>query len=237
MTCLDQVQVAYFYALTTRSLAWGLNPADPNQLTLDTAFGSTPGIAFTAKVTITAGAIPLDHLHLRYIQNKTVYTGTVFYDPPPNFVAVLRDGTTLPPHRPLLDSRDNRRPPAPFYDAQFQEHNPAGADRDITATDSPSLTINVIRRSTHGRFQRVDLTETFQMFLVCMDDRRMPRFNALQMLEWTVRYRGTFDAASQTFMPDATAGIVAQASVPATRPPVDHPPLANAVSTFRNSSP
>jgi hypothetical protein len=125
-TCRDQITVTSFQASTTHGLAWRLESGNDNRLALDTIVdGTTPGITFTVTAALRDGAIPVDHLHLRYIQNKTGYTGTVFYAPPPHFVPVLKDGTTLPPHAPLLDRPDasDSRLPLPFYTGQFHETN------------------------------------------------------------------------------------------------------------------
>jgi hypothetical protein len=235
-TCRDQVTVTSFQAHTKGGLAWRLEPHDPNQLTLDTIVdGATPGITFTATATLRDGAVPLDHLHLRYIQNKTRYTGTIFYAPPPHFVPVLRDGTTLPPHDPLLDrpAAADRRLPLPFYTGQFQETPPAGTARRVTASDSPGTAVHVIRKHPRGRFQHIDLTETFRMFLVCVDGRQRGAVEVLRQLEWTLRYGGTFDAGSRIFTPDPKAGITAEPSSLARDVPVVEPPLSNAFSTFK----
>jgi hypothetical protein len=234
--CRDQVTVTSFQASATHGLAWRLEPGDPNQLTLDTVVdGTTPGITFTATAILRDGAVPLDHLHLRYIQNKTGYTGTVVYTPPPHFVPVLRDGTTLPPHAPLLDRPDasDSRLPLPFYTGQFHETNPTGTARRLTASDSPGMAVAVVRTHLGSRFQRIDLTETFRMFLVCVDGRQRGAVEVLRQLEWTVRYRGAFNAASRTFTPDPTAGITAEPSGLARDDPVAEPPLSNAFSTFK----
>jgi hypothetical protein len=234
--CHEQVTVTSFRASATHGLAWRLEPEDPNQLTLDTVVdGTTPGITFTATATLRDGAVSLDHLHLRYIQNKTGYTGTVVYTPPPHFVPVLRDGTTLPPHAPLLDRPDasDSRLPLPFYTGQFHETKPTGTARRVTASDSPGTAVAVVRTHLGSRFQRIDLTETFRMFLVCVDGRQRGAAEVLRQLEWAVRYRGAFDAESRTFTPDPTAGITAEPSGLAHDDPVVEPPLSNAFSTFK----
>jgi hypothetical protein len=147
---------------------------------------------------------------------------------------VLKDGTTLPPHAPLLDRPDasDSRLPLPFYTGQFHETNPAGTARRVMASDSPGTGVAVIRKHRGSRFQRIDLTETFRMFLVCVDGRSHG-FDVLRQLEWTVHYRGTFDAGSPTFTPDRTAGIAAQPGGPARDVPVVEPPLSNEFSTFK----
>ena len=234
-TCRDQVAVTSFQAHTKGGLVGRLEPHDPNQLTLDTVVDGTPGITFTATATLRDGAVPLAHLHLRYIQNKTHYTGIIFYAPPPHFVPVLKDGTTLPPHAPLLDrpAAADRRLPLPFYTGQFQETPPTGTARRMTASDSPGMAVAVIRTHLGSRFQRIDLTETFRMFLVCVDGRQRGAVEVLQQLEWMVRYRGTFDAGSRIFTPDPKAGITAEPSSLARDVPVVEPPLSNAFSTFK----
>jgi len=143
--------------------------------------------------------------------------------------------TTLPPHLPLLDRAKSSasRVRQPFYNGLFQETNPTGAVRQITATDAPGASFPVIQGNTGSTFQRIDLTETFRMFLVCVDERQRGPGETLRQLEWTVLFKGTFGMKSRAFTPDPMAGIVAQPAGPVRDRPVVKPPLSNAVSTFK----
>jgi hypothetical protein len=104
-------------------------------------------------------------------------TGIIFYDRPPNFTPVVRvkagEVTMLPPHLPLLDRTKSSasRVRQPFYNGLFQETNPTGAVRQSIAPDVPGTNFPVIQGDTGSTFQRIDLTTTFRMFLVCVDKR------------------------------------------------------------------
>ena len=143
--------------------------------------------------------------------------------------------TTLPPHLPLLDRAKSSasRVRQPFYNGLFQETNPTGAVRQITATDAPGASFPVIQGNTGSTFQRIDLTETFRRFLVCVDERQRGPGETLRQPEWTVLFKGTFGMKSRAFTPDPMAGIVAQPAGPVRDRPVVKPPLSNAVSTFK----
>jgi hypothetical protein len=236
-TCRDQVQVTSFQARVRGPLEVGVDPWNANNLILDTAKDGQPGITFTAMVTIRTGAVPLDHLHLRYIQNKTAFTGAMVYAPPPHLIPVLRDGSTLPPHAPLLDRPDasDSRLPLPFYPGQFQETPPTGVARQITASDSPGTAVQMTRHNGTSAFQSIHLTSTYRMFLVCVDGRS-GALEVLRQLEWTVLYKGTFNTKSRLFTPDPAAGITAQPSGSAHDTPVRQPPLSNVYSTYKEQS-
>src|SRR5262249_43825802 len=123
MTCADQVEVTSFTASPAPSLMTQVD-IPGNQLNLFTQVGQTKGITFTAQVTVNTGTIPVDHVHLFYIQNVLQFFGIAQYNPPPSIVAGLAMGISFP----ILDwcnlAQCPTLPTLPDYNSDFTETNP-----------------------------------------------------------------------------------------------------------------
>ena len=242
--CTSQITVNAFDAITIPGLR---SVIDQGELSLFTEHGprgallrnlgapgtapvsvSQSGIEFQADVSIADGPIPVDEIHLRFIQNQTAESGAVVYFPAPNRVPVLVGGAEFP----LLDT-DHGGPPPILYDANFIETDPAGPDRIVEAKDSPSLRKIDLTRTTseHGiqRLQSIDVTSAFTMFLVCYDDQD-PTYRSVQALDWSVHYSGSVHPRPLAFVQSADAGITAQASRPESGTPrIDGPAAVDGV--------
>jgi probable HAF family extracellular repeat protein len=229
--CTDQVVVNNFSAQTTTginaiirndtlTLFTQTNPHAPHPRVGD--HGPRPGIAFTADVTINDGPIPISEIHMRYIQNLTGWNGSLVYQPKPDALLALGTSITLP----ILDQAT--QPPPAAYDNDFDETDPTGPARVVTATDSPILfAIALTLLEPVRNLQSVDVEKTFTMFLGCYADQD-PTFRTLSTLDWRALYTGTVNQGSRTtFTQGADAGITAQPSVPSTQSPVQDAPLAN----------
>ncbi len=226
--CTNQVTVNAFTALTTTGLDATIVG---NTLTLLTSRGLTNGIAFQASVSIAQGLAPIPGIHIKYIQNVTQWTGAWVYQPKPDRLASLMGGTTLP----LLDRL--AAPPPPFYDGLFNETNPSGPDRIVTAEDSPEILTTITRTGPDRQLQSVNVTNAFTMFLGCTIGTDQT-FRTLSTMDWIVQYTGTLNPGPPpTFTPGADAGITAQPSIPDGGTPVQVAPIFNDVLTFVDGPP
>ncbi len=233
--CTNQVTVNAFTALTTN----GLNATiSGDSLNLFTKIGTTEGIAFQANVSIAVGLAPIPGIHIKYIQNLTGRIGSEVYQPKPDRLASLMSGATLP----LLDRL--ALPPPAFYDGNFNETNPGGPDRIVTAEDSPFLIDILITRTGPDRqLQNVGVTNAFTMYLGCtvggdQTFQTLSTWRTLSTMDWVVQYTGTLNPGPPpTFTQGADAGITAQPSVPDGGTPEQRPPIVNDVLTFVDGPP
>lgn len=228
--CTDQVVVNDFSAQATT----GLNAiirndelslftqSNPHNRNPRAAHGPSPGIVFTADVTVNDGAIAVSEIHIKYVQNVTGWNGSLVFNPGPDTLLALGEGITLP----VLDKVG--QPPPAFYDNDFKEDNPTGSDRIVTASDSPVFIGIKLTLSEPARtLQSVDIEETFTMFLGCYAEQD-GIFRTLSTLDWRALFAGTINRGSRTtFSQGADAGITAEPSVPSTQTPVEHGPIAN----------
>jgi probable HAF family extracellular repeat protein len=188
-----------------------------------------PGIIFDADVTIDDGDIPVNDIHLAFIQNVTGWNGNLLYSPGPNLVAVV-NGAGLP----LLDT-DSGGPPPVFYD--FVENPKMGSARTVTAQDSPSLKNIVLKNPPRGpELQGVSVSNTFTMYLGCYDEED-PAFRTVAALDWSVLYSGFMTHHPLDFVPSVSSGIDVQPFRADTTPPVQVGPAASDVLDFVPDAP
>ena len=233
--CEGQVQVRSFDAFSRSKLT---SAVMSNKLLLATFSedARSPGIDFLAQVSIKEGLIPIDKIRIRYIQNVTAWTGTVNYNSNPDLVAAFKG--TPPPIPPLLDRADPLRfpnPPPPFYNGAFEETNPQGSVRAVTADDSPLISVPITLTDPARQLQSVDARMDFTMFLGCITDMD-PTFRTLSTLNWTAQFSGTFKLPDK-FKQRSKPAVAAQPSVLGRRSPVQSGPIFNDVLTFVESSP
>lgn len=245
--CRDQAQVIEYNADVEEGLRVIVKEgAYVDLIDLRTDSNGIPGIKFKAVVRISESPLPVDTIHLQYIQNLREFTGTQQYNPPPDLIASLEDGANLP----LVD-RCTRgcpsTPPFPYYNADFEETNPTGPERTVTAADSPHIPSGDPRPIQWGmrvfgiphppwlypqELEGIDVTESFTTYLGCYTDAD-PVFRTLATLDWRAHFVGTFKPGNPPeFIPGSNAGIFIQKTAIGGGVPVQTVPVAIDVITF-----
>jgi hypothetical protein len=227
--CRDQVQVDSFTATTGKGINAEIT-GDKLTLTTGDKHGN-PGIQFLAGITIKNGSIPINAIHIRYIQNLIVSTTAFDYNPNPDLIKVLVPGATFP----LLD-RVSGPPPPPFYEGDFEETDQASSTRSVYATDSPSVFGPITLTGPSRQLQGVDAFSAFRVYLGCVSDGD-PTFQTMATLDWNVLYTGTFNSKQKKFTVGKDAGISAQPSVLDQTIPEQDAPIARDAFIFIESSP
>jgi hypothetical protein len=230
-TCRDQVQVDEFSAKTDKRMTTDITG---NTLRLDTADNQhgIPGLDFIARVTIKDGSIPINQIHMRYVQNMLSSDLTYDYNPNPDVRKVLLPGASFP----LLDMDGESDPPPPFYlGKDWDEINRDGPIRSVLVSDSPWLTAEITSQATGTprQLQGVNSSSMFRMFLGCYSGTDSTTFQTVATLDWSVAFTGTFDSKQKKFKVGKNAGISAAIVYSLSKQnPVLSGPTANKALTF-----
>lgn len=174
--CSKQVQVNTFAACAHCPVAGGsLGSSVPgsvlrynkkgNELKLFTVatFLAFPlaGIKFYADVHINNGALPIDTIHVRYINNLIAFNGSENYDSPPNYRPILGGGAAFP----VLDILGTYQG-LPYY-GTIPEQPPTGADRTLEENDSPEVSAFITRKRPKGQLESINVVKGFTTYLGC----------------------------------------------------------------------
>lgn len=231
--CRDQVEVHRFVATPVSGLVphIGMAPAAHRfahlwLLSLYTgrtrASERLQGITFEAVARLKTGAIPVDEIHLRYIQNVTRWEGTIAVRPGPSLHASLRCGSL-----PILDLVGTATPPPPYYlGSHFREQPTNGIVRTVVVTDAPRLHEIVIRLPSGAEREGIDVEAAYTTYVGCIvgNDPQASTFETLATLDWRVRYKGRLLQSSgpqpYQFQPAPDAGIVAGPAVASAKTPI-----------------
>ncbi|HLJ26712.1 MAG TPA: hypothetical protein VKY85_08385 [Candidatus Angelobacter sp.] len=179
------------------------------------------GIKFYADIHINDGAIPIDRIHVRYVNNLVAYNGSQIYNYSPNETASLTGGATLP----VLDSSEQWFP----YYGGIPEQPSSGADRTLEANDSPNLSALIVRDDPARQLENINIVKGFTMYLGCTTNQADPtNFRTLATLDWTAVFSGTVMSYSPfTFRVSDTSGIIIRPSQPSQAVPLMKGPIAN----------
>lgn len=230
--CRDQVEVGSFVARPLSGLVPHIGIAPPGHrhagfwiMSLFTGrrFVGDPiqGITFETRVRIKEGLIPVDNIHIRYIQNVTKWDGDIFYNRFPHLRAALSCGSI-----PILDLGTRDVPRSPFYPVRFQETPEVGSLRKVTVTDHPHLDDIVILRPNGSQAVEINVGAFYTTFLGCVigDDEDGSTFETLSTLDWQVLYTGrvifTGGHPPYQFLPERDAGIATHPAVKSNKTPI-----------------
>jgi hypothetical protein len=188
--CRDQVTVSDVDIQTnsgvaTRAAASGMADA----IDVTTGGGGRQGIQIRAVATIRPGAIPVDRIQMRFVQNVIRAGGSLSRD---QASAIRLEVESARCRFPLLDtSRLDGPPPPPFYRPVVQN----GLRRTPTLIDSPHLDNVRVRYPDGSRLTRVDAFWTFTAYLGCTivdpANEASTYFEAIGSVDWRVRLAGT----------------------------------------------
>ena len=252
--CRNQVRVLSFVARPAPGLnhrVVGNPPHQPSFLSLSTGQrihpspnpaldpqqGTQQGITFEARIELQSGkdksgkdTIPVDDIHIRYIQNVRNLSGLIDYKPNPDLHMALvtrPGGPECPSRPPILDLFGRNPPPLPFYlPPSFRETPPTGSQRTVTVADSPSILDTLISNSIStnpllnphlapgAQMQKVDVTLEYRMYLGCFTGNNHLTFQTLATLDWWVHFYGRLNGGPPwTFDPGGGAGITSKESI------------------------
>jgi hypothetical protein len=135
-----------------------------------------------ARVWIKEGPIPVDNIHIRYIQNVNEGDGSIFYSRPPHPRATLRPECGS---LPILDLGTREVPRTPFYTVGFRETPGSGSSRTITISDSPHLDNIVILRPDGSQTREINVGSSYTTYLGCVigDDEDGATFETLSTID------------------------------------------------------
>lgn len=229
--CSDQVEVGSFVTKARSGLISAFFVRQGlSALSLTTGLIADEGITFEARVRIREGAIPIDNIHIRYIQNISRWDGRIFIVPGPDWQTTLSCGSL-----PILDLVGTATPPPPFYlGLNFREDPDKGSLRRVIVTDSPNLRNIVISHPDGAQTVGIGVEAFYTMYLGCVIGDDALTFETLSTLDWCVRYKGSvIGGPPWQFRAEADAGITTGLAVKSNSTPVMQGDTFNRCQAFR----
>jgi len=217
-TCRDQMTVQNFVG--TGQPGFAVEYPDGMHLALNTSQSGLAGVYFNADVHIDDGVIPVDTIHVRFIQNVTRDRGSARYTDQSKYAVISKAPL------PLVDWEEGP-PPFPYYDCcPFIETPDTGSDRSLKADDSPEIIVPLSSTNPTRELVSISIREALEMYLGCYDDADT-RFRTVAVLPWSISYSGSFNSGPPPqFTPGSKAGIKVGASASSTQSPVQTGPTA-----------
>jgi hypothetical protein len=190
----------------------------------------TPAMVFRGAATISSHPLPVNDIHLQFVQNVTAWSGRAKYAQGATLSRRPGAGAAFP----LLDRCSPSNPSCdestfPFVDNDFRGKVMTGATRVVKESEQPTLKVPLGLCQPQHKLKKIDFTTEFVTYFGCYVSPDQRAFAPVKELRWSARVQGsvTYDLSGRpTFVPGPLSGVRADLATD----PIDTPTMSEPVA-------